>query len=72
MYIIAIHITGGCLQLPPIDNGAVELSGRTVGSSATYSCSEGFVLVGDETRVCQNTGLWSLTEPICRGMYRWI
>ena len=56
------------MQLPSIDNGAVVLSGQTVGSSATYTCSEGFVLDGDATRICQSNGMWSLTAPICRGI----
>ena len=56
------------MQLPSIDSGAVVLSGQTVGSSATYTCDEGFVLDGNETRICQSNGMWSLTEPTCRGM----
>ena len=55
----------GCERLPDISNGEVELSGRTVGSTATYSCNQGFVLVGSSTRICQSNGQWSGSEPSC-------
>ena len=54
-----------CDDLPDPANGNVELSGRTPGSTATYSCVRGYRLVGDETRTCQDDGEWSGREPVC-------
>ena len=51
-------------------NGAVNTTDTLEGTVAGYSCMQGYILSGDETRVCQlntNTvlGVWSGTEPIC-------
>ena len=54
-----------CEDLPDIFRGSVSLSGNSVGSTATYVCVQGYELVGDEVRICQNTGEWSGTEPSC-------
>jgi len=32
---------------------------------AQYSCQDGFVLVGDQVRVCQEDGNWTGMEPSC-------
>ena len=55
-----------CERLPDIENGRVILSGTIVGSTATYSCSSGYILVGDRTRTCQSSGRWSGSEPFCK------
>ena len=49
--------------LPPV-NGDVSLSSTVFGGVATYSCSAGYILVGERTRECQATG-WSGEEPVC-------
>ena len=45
----------------------MEYSGLSVGSLAEYNCSEGFLLVGVTTRVCQMNGTWSEDVPMCLG-----
>ena len=49
------------------ENGLVTINGRTFGSIATYQCDEGFILVGSETRTCQQDGEWSDSQPTCEG-----
>ena len=50
-------------------NGQVTLTaGTTFGQNATYSCNTGYNLVGDSTRTCQATGVWSGSEPTCQSM----
>ena len=39
----------------------------TYNSIATYSCDTGHMLVGDETRTCLESGVWSGSTPICTG-----
>ena len=34
-------------------------------STATYSCDEGYVLVGQENRTCHYSGFWSGSSPSC-------
>ena len=43
------------------------MSGTSVGSTAEYSCSVGFLLLGAQTRYCQPNGEWSGNPPICEG-----
>ncbi len=54
-----------CERLLDITNGQVFLSGVTVDSAAVYRCNTGFELVGDSSRTCQSSGLWSGAEPSC-------
>ena len=55
-----------CPLLTPPTNGSIDSEdGRSVGSMATYSCGEGFVLIGPEQRSCQSNGAWSEPEPTC-------
>ena len=55
-----------CSNLPSPANGQVVISSLLVGSRATYTCSSGYVLVGEDTRTCQSDGNWSGRAPICR------
>ena len=54
-----------CGLLPNIPNGSVVLNGITFGSVATYSCIEGFVVMGIVTRTCGADEVWSGNEPSC-------
>ncbi|CAI8024485.1 Sushi, von Willebrand factor type A, EGF and pentraxin domain-containing protein 1, partial [Geodia barretti] len=47
-------------------NGAVATSQGTVFmSDATYTCNEGYRLVGSSTRSCEETEVWSGAAPVC-------
>ena len=49
-------------------NGKVQLISLDEGSTATYTCDEGFDFTGgDKFRTCQSDGQWSGQEPICEG-----
>lgn len=51
---------------PPIDSiGDVVASGKVFGSKASYTCPDGFKVIGMEERVCQADGTWSGTPPQC-------
>ena len=55
-----------CGTLPELVNGQVYHIGRTTFKrKATYTCDTGYKLVGDSTRMCQATGVWSGSEPTC-------
>ena len=52
-----------------IDGGQFVLSNGTyIGSIATYSCKEGYTLVGFEVRICQLDRKWSGLAPTCESM----
>ena len=38
------------------------------GTVATYSCTDGYELVGEEKRTCLVDGTWTGAEPYCVGM----
>ena len=69
-----------CSDVPAIGNGTTTIPPRSysfkyrLGSVATYSCNTGFALVGQTTRVCEDTnggtmttGTWSGRAPTCQG-----
>ena len=56
-----------CMGLNNPANGMVALSGTTFTHTATYSCLSGFALIGQDTRQCLATRLWSGEEPTCVG-----
>ena len=55
-----------CLNLTALSNGRVSLTSTAPGSVATYSCDNGYMLIGDPTRQCQVDGSWSRVEPVCK------
>ena len=59
-----------CPVLLDIPSGEVEFSSRTPGSTATYTCNFGFVLQGDEQRVCMENETWSGEPPTCLRKFR--
>ena len=65
LYTIASHFLEGtgCPELQDPANGEVTSDGLT----ATYTCDEGFSLMGDQVRQCSSEGEWSGEEPTCSG-----
>ena len=57
-----------CDPLLPPQNGMVSFGSTVSGSLATYSCDEGFGLLGNETSACFN-GTWSSQDPTCTSKY---
>ena len=51
-------------------NGRVQLGSSVVGSLATYSCNNGYNLVGVSQRICRPSGEWSGDEPRCTSEYQ--
>ena len=57
---------------PPLDapvNGVVVWTGCTSGSTATYSCNDGYAQSGVEARACLSDGSWSDVPPTCEGIF---
>ena len=58
-----------CGTLDDIDNGGVVMSTSTFGSTATYTCVEGYDLSNDVERTCQADESWDEDEPECTRKY---
>lgn len=55
-----------CGGLDSPTNGTVRVTGTRFGSTATYTCSPGYVLTnGNKIRECGGNGEWSGTAPSC-------
>ncbi len=67
-FLFTLVIDCGGLEDP--DKGRVVLSGTVCGSTATYSCREGYTLVGDNTRTCQKDASWSGQAPFCTSKFQ--
>ena len=57
------------IQCPHLNiaNGQVTViaPNRLVGSRAIYQCNSGYVLVGDDNRICLENSTWSGDNPKC-------
>ena len=67
IFIILIVVDCGNLT-DPAQGEVNHTAGTTFRQTATYSCNTGYNLVGDSTRTCQATGVWSGSAPTCEGM----
>ena len=65
LYLIVVD----CGALNNSVNGSIHYTtGTTFGQRVNYSCNTGYNLMGDSTRICQATGVWSGSAPTCQGM----
>ena len=83
LYLSITHTVILCSVLTAPDNGTIEFSTTSqllsldVGTTATYSCDPGYVLVGETTRTFEDTnsgttGAWSRDDPICKNLSKHI
>ena len=69
--ITIIYPTAICPDLDTLVNGEISYDPdmtspfRDIGTVATHTCEDGFVLVGAGTRECQIGGTWSGSPPTC-------
>ncbi|XP_078683131.1 uncharacterized protein LOC144917204 isoform X5 [Branchiostoma floridae x Branchiostoma belcheri] len=53
-----------CPELPILNNGN-RTEGHLYGDTVTFSCNEGYELIGSENRTCQANQTWSGVQPNC-------
>lgn len=58
-----------CGTLPNLSNGEISLSKTLYGEEATFTCYDGFHLIGSKSRVCMLNGTWSGLESECISMF---
>lgn len=69
-----LFISINCLSTEPLSCGSPDslqnttVVGRnfTVGNMIEYKCPKGHALVGNATRKCERTGMWSDLAPTCK------
>ena len=54
------------LQSSNLANGHVVANGRLLGNTTEYRCNEGYELIGDSRKRCQQDETWTGVEPTCR------
>ncbi|XP_006875639.1 PREDICTED: complement C2 isoform X2 [Chrysochloris asiatica] len=67
--LLPLYPAGHCPN-PGTSVGAVRTGSHfDLGDKVIYRCSSSLVLTGSKERECQEDGVWSGTEPICRQPY---
>ena len=67
LYILFYVLFKVCPTLSDPSNGDVTLTNDnlTVDQNAMYNCNHGYILIGEDRRICQVNATWSGSEPIC-------
>ena len=65
-------LVGLCPVLSDPANGMVTMTGNSVGDTATYTCDDGYELIGSMTVTCMDDGAWSDGPPMCRRKQHYI
>ena len=57
-----------CIDLKDtrLSNGRVVTNGRLLFNTTEYRCNEGYELIGDNRRNCQQDETWTGAKPTCR------
>ncbi|XP_076799587.1 uncharacterized protein LOC143444282 [Clavelina lepadiformis] len=55
-----------CDDLANPANGRVDVADIRVNGEATFSCNEGYLIVGESVLTCLNTGFWDKFIPRCQ------
>ncbi|KAL4229791.1 hypothetical protein ACF0H5_010182 [Mactra antiquata] len=54
-----------CESLSDLSSGHISIDTTGYISTAIYTCTDGYVIVGDNTRSCLDDGTWNGTAPYC-------
>ena len=68
LHVLLPFVVSKCPQVHAPANGQITGRRREIGSSVTYSCDEGYDLLGladTDTRTCQPNEMWTGSEPAC-------
>lgn len=60
-----MFVVGRCVDVGTVKNGARQGSDFSYGKSVSFTCNNGYALVGSNQRLCQQSGLWSAEQPRC-------
>ena len=63
---IRSYLVAECDEVPTMEHGTIIQEGNTYGMIITYSCNEGYELVGEPIRVCRSDRKWSGGAPTCQ------
>ena len=69
-----INVVGVCPSLASLPNGQVDYDSNPdddgqypMNASATFSCNDEYVLDGETSTICQDSGNWNQPTPTCIG-----
>lgn len=68
MYVHVVPFIAKLCPDPTVpSHGRINITAPSVGGVATYSCEEGYRLMGTATRTCLTSAQWSGSPPSCIG-----
>ena len=67
LFIYFFYLAVDCGPPADLPHGNVTFLETIYGSIATYMCHSGYRLVGNSTRTCLPSGLWSTEIILCIG-----
>ena len=62
-----LFLARDCGDLPVPMNGSVTGNETTYPNQLSFSCDDGFDLIGSTVRRCQADGKWSEEQATCKG-----
>ena len=72
MLFIFVLLVVTCSALRSLGNGRINYTHSTlengafpVGTIASFTCNEGYFLIGSEAASCQTSGTWNANTPSC-------
>ena len=65
-----MHIGCTVLQSPNYGSISAILDNPEPGDIVTFTCNDGYNLLGSNLRTCLSTGLWSGEAASCQGKYQ--
>ena len=68
LFVTVIPLVNCGILTNPANGQVSHPAGTTFGQTASYSCDQGYNMLGSNTRTCLATGMWCGSEPTCQSM----
>ena len=66
VYVLSVYTAVLCPDLNNLPNGTLTVMGLSVGDATSFTCDDGYELIGSMNVTCTSDGTWSDEPPMCR------